>query len=108
MGRALKSRRRSRLKGMLNAIRMITLAALLASGFAFANAQASLAQTQSPPPAAGVRPIGTIKAIQAETITLTTDAGPELQVQVQDSTRLLRIEPGQKDLKGATPVQLQD
>ena len=81
---------------------------LLASGWGFSIPPAGSAQTQPSTPSAGVRPIGTIKAIENNTITLTTDSGPELQVLVQDSTRLLRIEPGQKDLKGATPVQLQD
>jgi hypothetical protein len=84
------------------------LALLLASGLASGYFRASAVQAQSQSAATGVRPIGTIKAVQGNTVILTTDSGPELQVQVQESTRLLRIEPGQKDLKGATPVQLQD
>lgn len=84
------------------------MAVLLVSGVGFSNPQTSSAQTQPSTPSPGVRPIGTIKAIENNTITLTTDSGPELQVLVQDTTRLLRIEPGQKDLKGATPVELQD
>ena len=54
------------------------------------------------------RSLGTITGIQGNTVTLKTDAGTEVAAQVQDSTRLVRIEPGQKDLKGATLVQLQD
>jgi len=39
---------------------------------------------------------------------LTTDAGTDVTVLVQDATKLVRIAPGQKDLKDATPIQLQD
>jgi Domain of unknown function (DUF5666) len=54
------------------------------------------------------RPLGTITAIQGNTITLKTDAGAQINVQVQDSTRMVRVEPGQKTLQGATLVHLQD
>jgi hypothetical protein len=39
---------------------------------------------------------------------MTTDAGSDVTVQVQDATKLVRIAPGQNDLKGATPIQLAD
>jgi hypothetical protein len=61
--------------------------------------------TQTPPVA---RPVGTIKSISGNTITLTTDAGTDVTVQVQDATKFVRIAPGQKDLKDATPIQLAD
>jgi Domain of unknown function (DUF5666) len=54
------------------------------------------------------RPLGTISAIQGNTITLKTDAGAQVSVQVQDTTKMVRVEPGQKTLQGATPVRLQD
>jgi hypothetical protein len=57
---------------------------------------------------AGARPIGTIKSISSNSITLASDAGPIFTISVQDSARLVRIEPGEKDLKNAQPVQLQD
>jgi len=41
-------------------------------------------------------------------VILTTDAGGDVTVQVQGATKLVRIAPGQKDLKEATPVQLAD
>jgi len=74
---------------------------------------AQAAQTQTAPQpsaqsAAGARPVGTIKAISGNTITLTTDAGTDVTVLVQDATKLLRIAPGQTDLKDAAPIQLQD
>jgi hypothetical protein len=39
---------------------------------------------------------------------LTTDAGTDVTILVQDATKLVRIAPGQKDLKDAAPIQLQD
>jgi len=66
---------------------------------------------QGAPPAAtnpATRPVGTIKAITGKTIVLTTDAGAEVTIQVQDDARLMRIAPGQKDLKDAAPIQLAD
>jgi hypothetical protein len=52
--------------------------------------------------------VGTIKSISGHTITLTTDAGNDVTVLVEEVTRLVRIAPGQKDLKEAAPIQLQD
>jgi hypothetical protein len=66
---------------------------------------------QGAPPAAAnpaTRPVGTIKTITGKTIVLTTDAGAEVTIQVQDEARLVRIAPGQKDLKDAAPIQLAD
>ena len=54
--------------------------------------------------APAVRQLGTIKAIKGNVITLTTDAGADIDVLVQDTTRIVRVEPGQKDLKGATAL----
>ena len=70
-----------------------------------AAASLSAAQTQ-PPPAAGsvVKPVGTVKAISGNSITLATDSGSTLTITIQDSTRMVRTLPGQKDLQGATKV----
>jgi hypothetical protein len=54
------------------------------------------------------RPVGTIKSISGNTITLTTDAGVDANVVIRDGTRLVRVAPGQKDLKDASPIQLQE
>jgi hypothetical protein len=59
-------------------------------------------------PSGVVKPIGTIKSIAGNALTLSSDAGPVFNITVQDSTQLLRIEPGQKDLKTAQPIRLQD
>jgi hypothetical protein len=65
-------------------------------------------QAQQPAPNPATRPVGTIKIITGKTIVLTTDAGAEVTVQVQDDAKLVRVEPGEKDLKNAAPLQLQD
>ena len=64
--------------------------------------------TQQPATNPATRPVGTIKSIVGKTIVLTTDAGTEVTVQVQDDAKLVRVEPGEKDLKNAAPLQLQD
>jgi|HubBroStandDraft_6_1064221.scaffolds.fasta_scaffold158463_1 hypothetical protein len=68
------------------------------------------AQQAAPAPAAdpATRPVGTIKTITGKTIVLTTDVGAEVTIQVQEDARLVRIAPGQKDLKDAAPIQLAD
>ena len=69
-------------------------------------AQATTQQSAQTPTAA--RPVGTIKSISGNIIVLSTDAGSDVSVQVQDATKLVRIAPGQTDLKDATPIQLAD
>jgi hypothetical protein len=65
-------------------------------------------QAQGQQPSSAVRPVGTVKAINGDSITMTTDAGPELNVLVQHSTRILRIAPGQNELQAAAPIKIQD
>ena len=90
---------------------LITTICLSLSGGGAARSRAAQAQsggqpsTQTP---AAARPVGTVKSISGNTVILTTDAGGDVTVQVQGATKLVRIAPGQKDLKEATPVQLAD
>jgi hypothetical protein len=75
----------------------------------FCYALPSSQQTQQAAGAgAASRRIGAIKAIHGTMITLTPDSGPDINVTVQSTTRIVRIAPGEKDLKNATPIQLQD
>jgi uncharacterized protein YciI len=93
--------------GRLRAIVVFVCIGMAAAcGVSAGTAQAQAAQQPAPNPA--TRPVGTIKTISGKTIVLTTDAGPEVTVQVQDDARLVRVEPGEKDLKNAAPLQLQD
>jgi co-chaperonin GroES (HSP10) len=74
-------------------------------------AVASSQTTQSAPSttdASSQRAVGAIKAITDKGITLASDGGDEVQVSFQDSTRIVRVAPGEKDLKNATPLQKQD
>lgn len=54
------------------------------------------------------RAIGTVAAINGNLVSLKTDAGSETTVTVSDSTRIVKTAPGQRDLKDATTIQLQD
>ena len=75
---------------------------------------AELAQAKMPLPqqageqTSAAKQLGTIKAIAGSEITLTSDARSEIKVVVPDTARLVRIEPGQKDLKNAAPIQMKD
>lgn len=66
------------------------------------------AQQGAPASNPATRPVGTIKTINGRTIVLTTDAKTDVTIQVQEDARLVRIAPGQTDLKDASPIQLQD
>jgi hypothetical protein len=52
--------------------------------------------------------LGAIQAIQGSTITLKPDTGPAVNVVVQGSVRILRVAPGQTDLKNAAAIQFAD
>jgi hypothetical protein len=85
----------------------IWLALLIALTFC---PMAAKAEPQAPPAgqSAPARPIGTIKSISGNSLTLSTDAGVSYSVSVGDAARILRIEPGAKDLKNASPLTLSD
>jgi hypothetical protein len=63
---------------------------------------------QDTAPTQAGRTIGTVSAVNGNVVTLKTDNGTESSVTVQDSTRILQTAPGQKDLKQATPIHVQD
>jgi Domain of unknown function (DUF5666) len=52
--------------------------------------------------------LGTVQTLSGNTITVKGDAGATMQVTVQEGARLLRVEPGQKTLAGASPFSLTD
>jgi hypothetical protein len=76
-------------------------ALLIAPGFA-------MPAQVTPGGSAAEKHIGAIKTIAGNTITLTPDSGAEIEVTVQSATHIVRIAPGEKTLKNATPVELQD
>src|ERR1039458_2642904 len=81
-----------------NTLRSFTLALLLAVACVGLSAQAGA-------PAGVVRQLGPIRKIAGSELSLATDQGAELAVKVQPGARLLRLAPGQTDLKGATAIQ---
>ena len=56
----------------------------------------------------GSRTVGTIKSIGGDALTLVPDSGGEITATLASSTKLLRVPPGERDLKNATPLQAQD
>jgi hypothetical protein len=63
---------------------------------------------QAPAQGALTQQVGAVKAISGNTLTLTLDSGSEVTVTVQDTTKIVQVAPGQKDLKSATAIQLKD
>jgi hypothetical protein len=99
-------KRRSRRRIWLTSAICLILADVRPVSARPAPAQAVTQQSAQTPAAA--RPVGTIKSITGNIITLTPDSGNDVTIQVQDATKFVRIAPGQKDLKDATPIQLTD
>lgn len=66
------------------------------------------AQAGAPPDAGVVKQLGSIRSIAGPVLVLATDQGAELTVKVQPGARLVRLAPGQTDLKGASAIQLGD
>jgi hypothetical protein len=56
--------------------------------------------------------VGVIKSIQADSITIAAEAGGggdgDVTAKLTGSTKILRVPPGEKDLKNATALQVQD
>ncbi|MFZ1139151.1 MAG: DUF5666 domain-containing protein [Candidatus Sulfotelmatobacter sp.] len=87
---------------------VITIVSMSGTEFLPACFGYAIGQAQVAGQPAVARRIGAIKTISGNAITLTPDSGPDVAVTVQPNARILRIAPGEKDLKNAAPVQLQD
>lgn len=55
-----------------------------------------------------VRYLGTIKSIQGNKLVLSTDEGADVTAVVVEGARMLRVEPGERDLSHAVPLELSD
>ena len=78
-------------------------------------APAVIAQDSAPnsaglraPEAKTAAPLGTIKSISGNSLVLASDAGAEVNVEVRESTKIVRIAPGQTDLKDAQSITWTD
>src|SRR5271156_379736 len=82
--------------------------ATLVLGAAIPTAAAASQAQQATPASAVEKQVGAIKSIDGNTVTITTDAGASATVSVQPTTKIVRVAPGQTDLKTAVPVELKD
>jgi hypothetical protein len=59
-------------------------------------------------PAQMTKVVGTIKTIETGLMTVAAEAGGDVTAKLSDSTKILRVPPGEKDLKNAVALQPQD
>lgn len=83
---------------------LLLLGGLVAAGVGPRQAQAQ----ESAAPAKTAPALGTIQAITGKSLTLRTDSGTDLTVQLPAEVKVLRVEPGSKTLKDAVKIQLSD
>jgi hypothetical protein len=87
---------------------LTALVALALAGPGYVCAQGKPAGTSGDAQVA--KAVGTIKSIQADSITVAAESGGEGDIiaKLIGSTKILRVPPGEKDLKNATALQPQD
>lgn len=86
----------------------LALGLLASAGFVETTALPTFAEAAQTAPVSTARLLGTITAINGKTITVKSDAGVASTITLSDVTRIVRTEPGQKDLSSATPIHVQD
>lgn len=91
---------------LFTAMTSLLMTALLLTGPGYVFAQDKPAT--GAPNAQVSKAVGVIKSIQADSITVTSESGVEVTAKLAGSTRILRVPPGEKDLKNATALQAQD
>lgn len=52
--------------------------------------------------------VGTIKTTQSDSIVVASESGGDMTAKISESTKILRVPPGEKDLKNAVPLQVKD
>ncbi len=68
-----------------------------------------IAAAQAPAAATPLtRQSGTVKAISGNSVTLATDGGAQVSVNVTDGAKVLQVAPGSTDLKSARQIALTD
>jgi hypothetical protein len=94
----------------MNTTRMVTGVVLMCLFAAHAPAQQTEAApgAQQPGAAPRVSKVGAVKSINGRTVVLKLDSGPDLTVTLSEDARLLRLQPGQTDLKKAEAVTLSE
>ena len=85
---------------------LISLIVLLLCGLSSATVAA--ARRPQSAQASIAKQVGVIKAMSGQTITLAPDSGGDVSVIVLDNTKIVRVAPGQTDLKNAAVIHLAD
>ncbi len=86
----------------------VLLAAFLALTLALPRASAQTTPGGASSDASIVKAVGVIKSVQPDSITVTAESGGEVTAKLAAMTKILRVPPGEKDLKNAIPLQPQD
>ena len=107
----LIDRRTMRATEMLRASSAVVIRTCLVLSCVVLALPSVVAQPTPQQPAASsaqAKAVGQIKSIDGSALTLMTDDGKSVSVSLSEAARVLRIEPGQTDLKSATPITAQD
>jgi hypothetical protein len=91
--------------GLLATSLLAAIFTLLLTGSSYGGAQDKPAN--NPGSAQVAKAVGTVKSVQANSITVAGASG-EITAKLLDSTKILRVLPGAKDLKGAIAIKAQD
>ena len=86
------------------ALRVMLTSVAISPAFVSARAQAQQPDQQT----AIQKQVGAIKSIVGNAVTITTDTGATATVNVQPTTKIVRVELGQTDLKNAVPMDFKD
>jgi hypothetical protein len=87
------------------ALAVLVLVTLVVSAPGFLAAQGKPADSSS---AQVAKAVGTIKNIQTDSITVAAESGGEVTARLTEATKILRVPPGEKDLKNAVTLQAKD
>jgi len=94
----------------LQMVRAFVIAAI-GAGVVFSAAAKAETQASGAGPAGQSsiqKAVGTIESVQADLITVAAESGGEVTAKLAPTTKILRVPPGEKDLKNATPLQASD
>ena len=84
----------------------ISVIAVMLAAPSFTSAQAKPGDNSTT--AQVTKAVGTIKNVQRDSITVAAESGGEVTAKLTDSTKILRVPPGEKDLKNAVALKLED
>jgi|SRR5579872_1569025 len=86
----------------------VLLTAVYMATVIFSATTVALGQNADSAPQSIAKRIGTVKSASGSVLILEPSSGPAVTVNVQPNARILRLSPGEKDLKSASPIQVTD